>query len=97
MYNDSPVDDTLLRKLSTETQLVGKQVIIKGWADEPESQSVISNVIIFLTYQLISTGWIQVYCAGGSLVFSFVLYANFLVLFNRNPQPATVKEENKYK
>jgi hypothetical protein len=50
MYNnESPVDDTLLRKLSTETQLIGKQVIIKGWADEPESQAVISNVIVLPT------------------------------------------------
>lgn len=57
---------------------------------------LISNIIIFLTYQFISTGWIQVYCAGGSLVFSFVLYANFLVLFNKKHQSTTTKEENRY-
>jgi AraC-like DNA-binding protein len=57
---------------------------------------LLSNVVIFLVYQLISTGWIQVYCAGGSLVFSFVLYANFLILFNKKYQPAISKEPNKY-
>lgn len=57
---------------------------------------LISNIIIFLTYQFISTGWIQVYCAGGSLVFSFVLYANFLVLFNKKNQSTATKEENRY-
>lgn len=55
---------------------------------------LISNVIIFLTYQLISTGWVQIYCAGGSLVFSFVLYANFLILFNKKYQQTPVKEIN---
>ncbi|SDI52695.1 helix-turn-helix domain-containing protein [Chryseobacterium jejuense] len=55
---------------------------------------LLSNVIIFLTYQLISTGWIQVYCAGGSLVFSFVLYANFLILFNKKYHQVAVKETN---
>ncbi|MDN3695067.1 helix-turn-helix transcriptional regulator [Chryseobacterium tructae] len=54
---------------------------------------LISNVIIFLTYQLISTGWLQIYCAGGSLVFSFVLYANFLILFNKKYQ-LPIKESN---
>jgi len=49
MYNTSPVDDTLLKKLSTETQLIGKQAIIKGWHNEPETQSVINNVIILPT------------------------------------------------
>ncbi|BAP29083.1 helix-turn-helix domain protein [Chryseobacterium sp. StRB126] len=53
-----------------------------------------SNVIIFLTYQLISTGWVQIYCAGGSLVFSFVLYANFLILFNKKYHQVAVKETN---
>ncbi|RQO38984.1 AraC family transcriptional regulator [Chryseobacterium sp. KBW03] len=57
---------------------------------------LISNVIIFLTYQLISTGWIQIYCAGGSLVFSFVLYANFLILFNKKHQQLPVKEAGRY-
>lgn len=57
---------------------------------------LISNVIIFLTYQLISTGWVQIYCAGGSLVFSFVLYANFLILFNRKYQQEPVKEISRY-
>lgn len=57
---------------------------------------LISNVIIFLTYQLISTGWVQIYCAGGSLVFSFVLYANFLTLFNKKHQAVLVKETHKY-
>ncbi|AZA79082.1 AraC family transcriptional regulator [Chryseobacterium sp. G0186] len=57
---------------------------------------LISNVIIFLTYQLISTGWVQIYCAGGSLVFSFVLYANFLILFNKKYRQVPVKEANKY-
>jgi AraC-like DNA-binding protein len=57
---------------------------------------LLSNVIIFLAYQLISTGWVQVYCAGGSLVFSFVLYTNFLILFNKKYRSATLKEENKY-
>ncbi|MEY8758702.1 helix-turn-helix domain-containing protein [Chryseobacterium tongliaoense] len=57
---------------------------------------LLSNVIIFLTYQLISTGWVQIYCAGGSLVFSFVLYANFLILFNHKSQAAAIKEANKY-
>lgn len=57
---------------------------------------LISNVIIFLTYQLISTGWIQIYCAGGSLVFSFVLYANFLILFNKKYQQLPVKEPVRY-
>ncbi|PKF75514.1 helix-turn-helix domain-containing protein [Chryseobacterium sp. PMSZPI] len=55
-----------------------------------------SNVIIFLTYQLISTGWIQIYCAGGSLVFSFVLYINFLILFNKKYHQISTKEPNKY-
>ncbi|UKB79185.1 helix-turn-helix domain-containing protein [Chryseobacterium sp. MEBOG07] len=57
---------------------------------------LISNVIIFLTYQLISTGWVQIYCAGGSLVFSFVLYANFLILFNKKYQQLPVKEPVRY-
>ncbi|AZA92126.1 DNA-binding transcriptional activator FeaR [Chryseobacterium nakagawai] len=58
---------------------------------------LISNVIIFLTYQLISTGWVQIYCAGGSLVFSFVLYANFLILFNKKDQQIPVKDPgNRY-
>lgn len=57
---------------------------------------LLSNLIIFLAYQVIATGWIQLYCAGGSLVFSFVLYANFLVLFNNKHQSETIKEENKY-
>jgi AraC-like DNA-binding protein len=57
---------------------------------------LISNIIIFLTYQFISTGWIQVYCAGGSLVFSFVLYANFLVIFNKKHQSAATREESRY-
>lgn len=55
-----------------------------------------SNVIIFLTYQLISTGWVQIYCAGGSLVFTFVLYANFLILFDNKYQRISAKEPNKY-
>ncbi|KMQ66141.1 DNA-binding protein [Chryseobacterium angstadtii] len=57
---------------------------------------LISNVIIFLSYQLISTGWIQIYCAGGSLVFSFVLYANFLILFSKKNSQNSVKETPKY-
>lgn len=57
---------------------------------------LLSNVIIFLTYQLISTGWVQIYCAGGSLVFSFVLYANFLILFNKKYQSIEAKESNRY-
>ena len=57
---------------------------------------LLSNVIIFVAYQFISTGWVQVYCAGGSLVFSFVLYANFLILFNKKYQPSILKESNKY-
>ncbi|MGX5685159.1 helix-turn-helix domain-containing protein [Chryseobacterium cucumeris] len=57
---------------------------------------LISNIIIFLTYQLISTGWVQIYCAGGSLVFSFVLYANFLILFNKKYQQLPVKETERY-
>ncbi|WP_261510954.1 helix-turn-helix domain-containing protein [Chryseobacterium paludis] len=57
---------------------------------------LLSNVIIFLTYQLISTGWVQIYCAGGSIVFSFVLYANFLILFNKKYQSIEVKESNRY-
>jgi AraC-like DNA-binding protein len=57
---------------------------------------LISNVIIFLTYQLISTGWLQIYCAGGSLVFSFVLYANFLIFFNKKYQQLPVKEAVRY-
>lgn len=56
---------------------------------------LLSNVIIFLAYQFISTGWIQVYCAGGSLVFSFVLYANFLIFFSKK-HPSISKEINKY-
>ncbi|MBP2618508.1 helix-turn-helix domain-containing protein [Chryseobacterium jejuense] len=55
---------------------------------------LVSNIIIFLTYQLISTGWVQIYCAGGSLVFSFVLYANFLILFNKKYQQVPIKEIN---
>lgn len=57
---------------------------------------LLSNVIIFLTYQLISTGWVQIYCAGGSLVFSFVLYANFLILFNKKYQQISTREPHKY-
>ncbi|MCT2562998.1 helix-turn-helix domain-containing protein [Chryseobacterium herbae] len=57
---------------------------------------MISNVIIFLAYQLISTGWVQIYCAGGSLVFSFVLYANFLILFSKKNEQEYVKEAPKY-
>jgi len=57
---------------------------------------LISNVIIFLAYQLISTGWVQVYCAGGSLVFSFVLYANFLILFSKKNNEDPTKETPKY-
>jgi len=55
-----------------------------------------SNVIIFLTYQLISTGWVQIYCAGGSLVFSFVLYANFLIIFSKKNDQEYVKQAPKY-
>lgn len=55
---------------------------------------LISNVIIFLTYQLVSTGWLPIYCAGGSLVFSFVLYANFLIVFNKKEQQVPVKGPN---
>ena len=57
---------------------------------------LISNVIIFMVYQLISTGWVQVYCAGGSLVFSFVLYANFLILFSKKYGQDSVKDIPKY-
>lgn len=57
---------------------------------------LVSNVVIFLTYQLISTGWVQIYCAGGSLVFSFVFYANFLILFNKKYHMTSVKEANRY-
>ncbi|MFP7657017.1 helix-turn-helix domain-containing protein [Chryseobacterium proteolyticum] len=57
---------------------------------------LISNLIIFLTYQLISTGWVQIYCAGGSLVFSFVLYANFLILFNKKYHTTEIKEPGRY-
>jgi AraC-like DNA-binding protein len=58
---------------------------------------LISNLIIFLAYQLISTGWVQIYCAGGSLVFSFVLYANFLIFFERREKKnESAKELNKY-
>ncbi|WP_370897368.1 helix-turn-helix domain-containing protein [Chryseobacterium gossypii] len=57
---------------------------------------LLSNVIIFLAYQLISTGWVQIYCAGGSIVFSFVLYVNFLILFNKKYKPSVSKEVNKY-
>lgn len=57
---------------------------------------LVSNIIIFLTYQLIATGWVQIYCAGGSLVFSFVLYANFLILFNKKHKTVAVKEAPKY-
>ncbi|WP_344828335.1 helix-turn-helix transcriptional regulator [Chryseobacterium ginsenosidimutans] len=57
---------------------------------------LVSNVIIFLAYQLISTGWTQVYCAGGSLVFSFVLYINFMILANKKYKSTVIKEENKY-
>lgn len=53
---------------------------------------LVSNIIIFFTYQLIATGWVQIYCAGGSLVFSFVLYANFLILFNKKYHQVAVKE-----
>ncbi|WP_312336146.1 helix-turn-helix domain-containing protein [Sphingobacterium sp.] len=58
---------------------------------------LISNLIIFLAYQLISTGWVQIYCAGGSLVFSFVLYANFLIFFERREKRnVSSKVSNKY-
>lgn len=57
---------------------------------------LISNVIIFMAYQLISTGWVQIYCAGGSLVFSFVLYANFLILFSKKNGQNPAKEIPKY-
>ncbi len=57
---------------------------------------LLSNVIIFAAYQLISTGWLQIYCAGGSLVFSFVLYANFLILFDKKYQPSVIKDSNRY-
>jgi len=57
---------------------------------------LISNVIIFMVYQLISTGWVKVYCAGGSLVFSFVLYANFLILFSKKYDQDSVKDMPKY-
>ncbi|UOU98917.1 helix-turn-helix domain-containing protein [Chryseobacterium daecheongense] len=56
---------------------------------------LLSNIIIFLAYQFISTGWLQVYCAGGSLVFSFVLYANFLIFFSKKHSSIS-KELNKY-
>ena len=46
MYNAQPVNDALLRKLSAETQLVGKTAMVKGWAEEPEYQAMIVNVII---------------------------------------------------
>lgn len=46
MNNVPPVSDNLLKKLSSETQLVGKQAILKGWAEEPECQALIVNVII---------------------------------------------------
>lgn len=57
---------------------------------------LISNVIIFLAYQLMSTGWIPIYCAGGSLVFSLILYGNILILFNNKYRSVAVKEERKY-
>ncbi len=57
---------------------------------------MISNVIIFLSYQLISTGWLQIYCASGSLLFSFVLYANFLILFSKKNEQPVVKDIPKY-
>ncbi|PWN64845.1 helix-turn-helix domain-containing protein [Chryseobacterium oncorhynchi] len=57
---------------------------------------LVSNIIIFLTYQLIATGWVQIYCAGGSLVFSFVLYANFLIFFNKKHQEISAKDVHKY-
>ncbi|AZA47342.1 AraC family transcriptional regulator [Chryseobacterium carnipullorum] len=57
---------------------------------------LISNAIIFLAYQLISTGWVQIYCAGGSLVFSFVLYANFLIIFSKKNDQELVKEVPRY-
>ncbi|WP_228376891.1 helix-turn-helix domain-containing protein [Chryseobacterium vrystaatense] len=57
---------------------------------------LVSNVVIFLAYQLISTGWVQIYCAGGSLVFSFVLYTNFLILFNKKEEQTPLKDIPKY-
>ncbi|PQA91571.1 DNA-binding protein [Chryseobacterium shigense] len=57
---------------------------------------LMSNVIIFLAYQLLSTGWIQIYCAGGSLVFSFVLYTNFLILFSKKNEQTVVKDIPRY-
>lgn len=46
MHDPAPVNDTLLKKLSVETQLIGRLVILKGWEGGPERQAVISNVII---------------------------------------------------
>jgi hypothetical protein len=46
MHDPAPVNDTLLKKLSLETQLIGKLVILKGWEGGPERQAMISNVII---------------------------------------------------
>ncbi|MBK1894286.1 helix-turn-helix domain-containing protein [Chryseobacterium paridis] len=71
----------------------------KKYAEKPNKfilPVLISNTIIFLAYQLIATGWVQIYCAGGSLVFSFVLYANFLILFNKKYRLSETKELNRY-
>ncbi|MGZ3883414.1 MAG: hypothetical protein ACXVPQ_06685 [Bacteroidia bacterium] len=43
---DHLVTDQLLRILSAETRLVGRQVIVKAWGDEPETSAIVANVII---------------------------------------------------
>ncbi|PUB35394.1 AraC family transcriptional regulator [Elizabethkingia sp. YR214] len=57
---------------------------------------LVSNVIIFSVYELISIEIVEIYCLSGSLVFSFILYANFLILFNRKYHTLSLKEIGKY-
>ncbi|OPC52579.1 helix-turn-helix domain-containing protein [Elizabethkingia bruuniana] len=57
---------------------------------------LVSNVIIFSVYELISVEIVEIYCLSGSIVFSFILYVNFLILFNRKYHSVGLKEGGKY-
>ncbi|MDR2230621.1 MAG: helix-turn-helix domain-containing protein [Flavobacteriaceae bacterium] len=57
---------------------------------------LVSNVIIFSVYEIISIEIVEIYCLSGSLVFSFILYVNFLILFNHKYYAVSLKEIGKY-
>lgn len=55
-----------------------------------------SNILIYICHQLISSGLFDIYCGAGSIVFSFVLYTNFLLIFNKHNKPEEPKDVERY-